>query len=402
MNRLSALLRASLVLLAMLLPAAALAQGQPIQWARVYHDDQVHEPDASGTTGVRILSWPFCPSYHDRCTDYAWVTMGVSLDAYSARRNSAHDSIREIVGSSHSDMAPLARALEQLFTEKGITSPAERLGYVQGLVQALQYAKDTSTGFTEYPKYAVEFLVDEQGDCDDAAVAASALMRQLGFDTWYVLWRSAGGGEGHISTAVSRTGDLAGVKPPSGSRLVTVPSTGEQLLHVDATGVIGGCTGRCTALGWNEWHSHSPPLAESVVVPADDPALDSLLGLSAWRNDGTAFPDRKHRDRRPGTPDPGADEDLDRPPEDRVTQQEDDAWEDATLRRLRFLGEDEQSARSYLTVRRRDPAGAGTWVFITVLCAAGLLVAAATALRARQQRLALAAKAKARRRSEEF
>jgi len=399
MARLSLLL---VVLLTLVLPSAALAQGQAIQWARVYHDDQVHEPDTTGTTGVRILSWPFCPSYRDRCTDYAWVTLGVSLDAYSARRNSAHDSIAEIVATSHSDMAPLARALEQLFEDKGITSPAERLGYVQGLVQAVQYAKDSSTGFTEYPKYTVEFFVDEQGDCDDAAVAASALMRQLGYDAWYVLWRGVGGSEGHISTAVSRGGDLATVQPPSGSRLVTVPGTGEKLLHVDATGVIGGCTGRCTSLGWNEWHSHTPPLKESVVVRADAANLDAALGISAWRNDGTAFPDRKLRDNRPGGPDQQGEEDLDQAPEERVSEQEKDEWEDTTLRRLRFLGEDEESARSYLRVSQADPVGAGTWIFISVLCFAGLLVAAATSWRSRQHRLALAAKAKARRKSQEF
>ena len=392
----------SAVILALLTPSPAWAEGQAVQWARVYHDDKVHEPDASGTTGLRILSWPFCPSYQDRCSDYAWVTMGVSLDAYSARRNGAHDSIQEIIDTSHTDLAPLAAALDQLFTDKGITSPAHKLGYVQGLVQAVQYAKDTSTGFTEYPKYAVEFLVDEQGDCDDAAVTASALMRQLDYQAWFVLWRSSGGGEGHISTAVSRTGDLANVQPPAGSALVRVPATGETLLHVDATGVIGGCTGRCTSLGWNEWASHSPQLSESVVVRADSHDLDTQLGLAAWRNDGTLFPDRKHRDRRPGTPEPDGEEDLDQPPKERVTQQEDDDWQDATLRRLQFLGEDEQSAQTYLRVRRRDPVGDGTWLLITVLCCVGLLVAGVTSWQARQRRLALAAKARAKRKSEAF
>jgi hypothetical protein len=388
--------------LALVLPSPALAEGQALQWARVYHDDQVHEPDDSGTTGVRILSWPFCPTYQDRCSDYAWVTMGVSLDAYSARRNGSHDSIQEIVSTSHSDLAPLARALEQLFADKGITSPAHKLGYVQGMVQAVQYAKDSSTGFTEYPKYAVEFFVDEQGDCDDAAVAASGLMRQLGYETWYVLWRSSTGGEGHISTAVSRGGDLASVKPPAGSSLVTVPGTGQKLLHVDATGVIGGCTGRCTSLGWNEWHSHSPPLTESVVVRADSQDLDSSLGLAAWRNDGTLFPDRKHRDRRQGSDEPQGAEDLDAPPDERVADQDDEAWEDTTLRRLRFLGEDEDSAKTYLKVRRRDPVGAGTWWLITALCLAGLGAAGITSWQARQRRLALAAKRKAKRDAEEF
>lgn len=389
----------------LLAPTTAAAAGQPIQWARVYHDDKVHEPDASGTTGVRVLSWPFCPSHGDRCDDYAWVTVGVSLDAYSARRNGAHDSIQEIVDTSHQDLVPLARALEELFERQGVTSDARKLGYVQGMVQALQYAKDTSTGFTEYPKYAIEFLVDEQGDCDDAAVAASALMRELGYDPWFVLWRAGlGGAEGHISTAVSRDrGDLASVKPPSGSRLVTVPATGEKLLHVDATGIIGGCTKRCTDLGWNEWHGRSPPLSEKVAVRAASKDLDSVLNISAWRNDGTYFPDRKHRDRRPGAPERGdGQEDLDDAPEDKVTEQRDDDWEDATLRRLRFLGEDEDSARSYLRVRRVDPVGSATWYLLTALCLAGLGAAATVSWRARQRRMEKARKAAARRRSQEF
>ena len=71
----------ALLLVAVVTVPSAQAAGQPIQWARVYHDDKVHEPDASGQTGVRVLSWPFCPSYRDRCDDYAWATMGVSLDA---------------------------------------------------------------------------------------------------------------------------------------------------------------------------------------------------------------------------------------------------------------------------------------------------------------------------------
>jgi len=394
------------LLLALLLlwPSAALASGQPIQWAQVYHDDKVHEPDASGHTGVRILSWPFCPTYQDRCSDYAWVTLGVSLDAYSARRNGSHDSIAEIVATSHQDLAPLARALEKLFQEKGIASEAQQLGYVQGLVQALQYARDTSTGFTEYPKYAIEFLVDEQGDCDDAAVTASGLMRQLGYETWYVLWRSTDPSmnEGHISTAVSRTrGDLGSVKPPAGSKLVRNPASGATLLHVDATGVVGGCTGRCTSLGWNEWYKHSPPMVEKVVVQADDPGLDQVLGIQAWKNDGTFFPDRKLRDRRPGAPDQSAgEEDLDVPPEETVQEQED--WEDATLRRLRFLGEDEESARSYLRVRRVDPVGSTTWVLLTVAMLAGLVTAGGAAWRQRQRREALARKRREQRKAQDF
>jgi hypothetical protein len=69
---------------------------------------------------------------------------------------------------------------------------------------------------------------------------------------------------------------------------------------------------------------------------------------------------------------------------------------------LRRLGEDEASARRYLTARRKDPVGAATWYLLSAAASAGLAAAAAVAWVARQRRLALAERSRAKRKGEEF
>jgi len=54
----------------------------------------------------------------------------------------------------------------------------DRLNLVIALVQSIPYAEEPC----EYPRYPIEMLVDQQGDCEDSAILAAALVRKLGFD----------------------------------------------------------------------------------------------------------------------------------------------------------------------------------------------------------------------------
>jgi predicted transglutaminase-like cysteine proteinase len=54
----------------------------------------------------------------------------------------------------------------------------ERLNLVVALVQSLPYVGESC----EYPRYPLEMLVDQQGDCEDAAILTAALVKQMGFD----------------------------------------------------------------------------------------------------------------------------------------------------------------------------------------------------------------------------
>jgi hypothetical protein len=51
-------------------------------------------------------------------------------------------------------------------------------------VQSLNYVDDkVGTGYDEYPKFPLETLADQGGDCEDSAILLASLLRELGYGT---------------------------------------------------------------------------------------------------------------------------------------------------------------------------------------------------------------------------
>jgi len=71
----------------------------------------------------------------------------------------------------------LIDALERLAADAGMDAWA-KLNLVIAFVQSIPYAGESC----EYPRYPLETLVERQGDCEDAAILAAALLRQMRFD----------------------------------------------------------------------------------------------------------------------------------------------------------------------------------------------------------------------------
>jgi len=70
----------------------------------------------------------------------------------------------------------LIDALERLAADAGLDAWA-KLNLVIAFVQSIPYADESC----EYPRYPLETLVERQGDCEDAAILAAALLRQMRF-----------------------------------------------------------------------------------------------------------------------------------------------------------------------------------------------------------------------------
>jgi hypothetical protein len=334
-----------------------------------------HVGEAAGKSkaaaGFIKRAWAFCPTTHGGCVDPLWVELELSVDVYSERLNDAHQSGRKIIDTSAADAAPLVEALKHYFVDAKIVSDAEKVGTVQGLVQAIGYAFDTDTGWVEYPKFIVELIGDEQGDCDDAAIATAVLLEGLGYPASFVQWRPIDPRvpSGHISTAIAKDrGDLKTVPLPPGSRWIEVG--GAQLLHVDGTGTIGGCPHGCTSLGWNEWYKGTPPLKPEKLVRAADPALDDKLGIAAWSNGGLERPDRKIADRR------GASRAA-----IELKLQEHDDHEETNKRRLVRLGRTEDEAEKLLKKEGGADDDDVFWLGLSILVGAVILGVIALAVR---------------------
>lgn len=67
--------------------------------------------------------------------------------------------------------------LERLAVDAGLDA-WEKLNLAIAFVQSIPYVGESC----EYPRYPLETLVERKGDCEDAAILAAALLRQMRFD----------------------------------------------------------------------------------------------------------------------------------------------------------------------------------------------------------------------------
>ena len=82
----------------------------------------------------------------------------------------------------------LADNLSQMATQHGYTSDLDVLRYIYAFVGLIPYAYDIdSTNYTEYPKYPVEMIYDQRGDCEDSSALFISLVEHLGYDAGLML-----------------------------------------------------------------------------------------------------------------------------------------------------------------------------------------------------------------------
>ena len=116
-------------------------------------------------------------------------------------------------------------------------------------VESIPYMLDSdSVGFEEYPKYPIETFTDGGGDCEDTAFMVSALLRELGFQTYLLKYPH------HLAAGIS------GIELPDA----------EELLYEDTVVYFIESTGYYKTLGnipetYQEITPYFIPLAEYPV-----------------------------------------------------------------------------------------------------------------------------------------
>ena len=75
--------------------------------------------------------------------------------------------------------------------EKEKYSDLDMVNNIIFFVQSLEYLDDKiGTGYDEYPKFPLETLADQGGDCEDSAILLASLLRELGYGTVLVQFPS--------------------------------------------------------------------------------------------------------------------------------------------------------------------------------------------------------------------
>lgn len=121
-----------------------------------------------------------------------------------------------------------ARAMRRISGQDRLGTIAE-INNVLAFAQRFKYAQDSEDkGVSEYPKYPLETMVEDRGDCEDHAILAAACLVRLGYDVRLVLLKY-GSGLGHMALAV------AGAEGLPDALALRDPVSGRTFYYCEAT-----------------------------------------------------------------------------------------------------------------------------------------------------------------------
>lgn len=177
-------------------------------------DNGTDEPDAILALNLETFHFGYLKSYswYFEGTEYI---MSYNFDPadysyYNARNHkvNSYDDYVKFATPDDQTMIELTGALFELVSDKSF-SPLQEAQYILNFVQGLKYAEDNvTTGIGEYPRYPVETLVEQMGDCEDTAILAATIAEIRGIESILLLLYEAFPEAGHAAPAflVNSTG----------------------------------------------------------------------------------------------------------------------------------------------------------------------------------------------------
>jgi hypothetical protein len=165
---------------------------------------------------------------------YAWAYLGrtwtltqeFAVDAYhqfrSLPRVVNYTAYADYILDPNDDKAlgSLIGELEELAVSAGL-NVWEKLNLIVAFVQSFRYVSEEG----EYPRYPIETLVEGCGDCEDLAILAAAILRQMGFGVVLLAFTS----EGHMAVGIR-------VLPPGSGDGQTYEWDGDTYYYLETTG----------------------------------------------------------------------------------------------------------------------------------------------------------------------
>ncbi len=115
----------------------------------------------------------------------------------------------------------LVEKLELAAKEAGF-NPYQTVEFAAAFVQSLPYTSDlVTTGFDEYPRYPMETLVDNGGDCEDTSILLASILKGMGYGTVLIMF------EDHAAVGVLGGSNIYGTYwEHSGGKYYYIETTG--------------------------------------------------------------------------------------------------------------------------------------------------------------------------------
>jgi hypothetical protein len=104
----------------------------------------------------------------------------------------------------------------------------ETVSFMAAFVQSLPYTSDSvTTGYDEYPRYPIETLVDNGGDCEDTAILMAALVKTLDYGVVLLIFPQSAQTAGHCAVGIKGGEGIYGTSwSYSGAKYYYLETTG--------------------------------------------------------------------------------------------------------------------------------------------------------------------------------
>jgi len=177
-------------------------------------------PAQSGDYYTRTYKWSF--ENHQ----YTW-TLTISKDAYDFYKSRPHNrqSDYAMYAMSNYDRTYLRSLVDKLneASERDGFSKYDSVMMVISFVQSLEYTSDNvTTGYNEYPRYPIETLVENGGDCEDTSILTAALLNEMNYGVVLLQFPR------HMAVGIKGSDNIYGTYwTYEGSKYFYVETTGE-------------------------------------------------------------------------------------------------------------------------------------------------------------------------------
>ena len=141
------------------------------------------------------------------------IYLPLELSVYNYYKNENHTIVYGMDYIRHSTpeapyVIQIADLLEQLAIEEGYTSMIDKAEFILAFVGAIPYILEGED--EEYPKYPIEILWENGGDCEDSSALYISIMEALGYDAILILLEVKADAEdewgGHAMVGISIPG----------------------------------------------------------------------------------------------------------------------------------------------------------------------------------------------------
>ena len=110
------------------------------------------------------------------------------------------------VTTSDSELIEIAGILNNMSSNENF-SHLNKINFFLSFTQSLKYSEDNVTaGVGEYPRYPIETLIDQTGDCEDTSALLISLVEILEYNASIILIPEAWDGYGHAAVGIDVTG----------------------------------------------------------------------------------------------------------------------------------------------------------------------------------------------------